>query len=46
MAGSKYEGTLVLHLEMNQVPFHYYDAYLKVPTKDGIEYCFKVGDHS
>lgn len=36
---------LVLHLEMNQVPFHYYDAYLKVPTKDGIEYCFKVGDH-
>ena len=37
---------LVLHLEMNQVPFHYYDAYLKVPTKDGIEYCFKVGDHS
>lgn len=37
---------LVLHLEMNQVPFRYYDAYLKVPTKDGIEYCFKVGDHS
>lgn len=37
---------LVLHLEMNQVAFHYYDAYLKVPTKEGIEYCFKVGDHS
>ena len=37
---------LVLHLEMNQIPFRYYDAYLKVPTKDGIEYCFKVGDHS
>ena len=37
---------LVLHLEMNQVSFHYYDAYLKVPTRDGIEYCFKVGDHS
>ena len=37
---------LVLHLEMNQVSFHYYDAYLKVPTRDGIEYCFKVGEHS
>ena len=36
---------LVLHLEMNQVPFEYYDAYLKVPTNEGIEYCFKVGDH-
>ena len=37
---------LVLYLEMNQVSFHYYDAYLKVPTRDGIEYCFKVGEHS
>ena len=36
---------LVLNLESKKVPFHYYDAELKVPTANGIQYCFKVGDH-
>ena len=36
---------LVLNLESKKVPFHYYDAVLKVPTANGIQYCFKVGDH-
>ena len=35
---------LVLNLESKKVSFHYYDAVLKVPTKDGIQFCFKVGD--
>ena len=35
---------LVLNLESKKVPFHYYDAVLKVPTKDGVQFCFKVGD--
>ena len=37
---------LVLNLESKKVPFHYYDAVLKVPTANGIQYCFKVGDHA
>ena len=37
---------LVLNLESKKVPFHYYDAVLKVPTSNGIQYCFKVGDHA
>ena len=36
---------LVLNLESKKMPFHYYDAELKVPTANGIQYCFKVGDH-
>ena len=35
---------LVLNLESKKVPFHYYDAVLKVPTKDGVQFYFKVGD--
>ena len=35
---------LVLNLEAKKVPFHYYDAVLKVPTKDGVQFYFKVGD--
>ena len=37
---------LVLNLESKKVPFHYYDAVLRVPTANGIQYCFKVGDHA
>ena len=37
---------LVVNLESKKVPFHYYDAVLKVPTANGIQYCFKVGDHA
>ena len=36
---------LVLNLETRKVSFHYYDAVLKVPTKNGVQFCFKVGDH-
>ena len=35
---------LVLNLESKKVSFHYYDAVLKVPTKNGLQFCFKVGD--
>ena len=36
---------LVTHLEQHHIPFKYLDAELFVPTDDGVQYAFKVGDY-